>query len=76
MGLMTLERHEFMVEEALRRSDAALARKLAAPIGCRRLSLAGLALGHSAAPIAGGLALLTIYPLVLVLAKKRKTFDA
>lgn len=70
------------IEEALRKSDPELARTLAAPLGPRRprrkileyvtlsvcavLSLTGLVIGDITTFAAGGLALLTLYPLLLV----------
>jgi hypothetical protein len=75
------------IAESVRRSDPELARRLAAPMGPQRspwrlishvtlftsviLWVAGLAIGVAAPSAAGGIALLAIYPFLLIMAKKR-----
>jgi hypothetical protein len=76
------------IADLTRRSDPELARKLAEPMRRRRgwvkashgttlalcaiLLLAGLVTDDLALSAAGGLALLTLYPLLLVVLKKRR----
>jgi hypothetical protein len=75
------------IAESVRRSDPELARRLAAPMGPQRspwkiisyvtlfasviLLVAGLAFGDAIPPAAGGIALLAIYPFLLIMEKKR-----
>jgi hypothetical protein len=75
------------IAESVRRSDPELARKLAAPMGPPRtprkiisyvtlsvsviLLTAGLAIGDATSAALGGVALLTIYPILLISEKKR-----
>jgi Protein of unknown function (DUF3040) len=75
------------IAESVRRSDPELARKLAAPMGRPRspwkiisyvtlsvsviLLAAGLAIGDATSAALGGVALLTIYPILLISEKKR-----
>jgi acetyl-CoA carboxylase alpha subunit len=74
------------IAECLRRSDPEMARKFARPMGKRRplwvitsyvtlvvcalLMLVGAAMGDTSAAVIGGLAMMTIFPFVLIAAKK------
>jgi Protein of unknown function (DUF3040) len=88
---MSLDHNEFLqlsrIADFTRRSDPELVRRLAAPMGPRRLwatrassvtlavcvllGLVGLLTGVTAIAAAGGLTLLTLYPLLLIVARER-----
>jgi len=89
---MSLDHDEFVqlsrIADFTSRSDPELVRRLAAPMGPRRLwaarassvilavcvllGLVGLVTGVTTIAVAGGLTLLTIYPLLLIVANEGK----